>query len=185
MYQFFFHRYKKFRDSGNNSACQHIAKLLNYPASLIAKIVLTGYVAEMKETKSRSKAKEAEYLRKENSMFKTKNIEVSKTQVGSKNTRTIKKHDDPRVELALNLFDENDEIGKYFLDKFKFTRDRINRDHANRSRIDSTNSSQQIESPIIKEDGRLTPPEMDEPIDLSSSDTDTDSHDSSEEGTLL
>lgn len=33
----------------------------------------------------------------------------------------IKKHNDPRIELALNLFDEQDEIGQYFLEKFKYS----------------------------------------------------------------
>jgi hypothetical protein len=177
------YRYKKLRESGNVSACQHISKQVNYPAALIAKIVLTGYVAQMmKEKKPRTRAREAKSLRK-SSCTKTKNQAHPEARVVGveKDGSTIKKHDDPRVELALNLFDENDDIGKYFLDKFKFTRDRSNRNCTGES-VDKTCRTEGEKGTC---NGDVTAPHADESIDSPSSDTDdtdTDSYDSSEEG---
>lgn len=128
----FFFRYKKLIASGTKDACLQIAFQLEYPPSLVAKIVLTSYLAEIKSKKSQINANELKNLRKQQcpyckSLMNSQSIaETSQTNETSRDIiPSIKQHHDPRVELALNLFDDDDdEIGKYFLEKFTFSNDK-------------------------------------------------------------
>lgn len=124
IYQF---RYKGLVESGNMTACLSIAERSGYPPALIAKMVLSSYMAESRQNKPKTDAKKAIQLRKLLCPYcvdRKKSISEKDTEDDSRDEEsTIKKHNDPRIELALNLFDEDDEIGKYFLEKFKYSRD--------------------------------------------------------------
>lgn len=114
------------RNSGVTEACQRIAKQLNYPSTLIAKIVLTSYVGEVRAEKNKSRPKEVKNLRKQQCFHCTsQNIDSVKCKTELhlfyEDGPPVKRHDDPRVELALNLFGEDDVIGKHILEKFKFS----------------------------------------------------------------
>ncbi len=53
----------------------------------------------------------------------------------------VKRYDDPRIELALNLFDEDDEIGKYFLNKFTFSRNKTKKNELFNEKMDRNKSN--------------------------------------------
>lgn len=76
---------------------------------------------ENQKNKPKVDAKKAKQLRKPECAFCiARKAEIS---VKLEDTISIKKHNDPRIELALNLFDDDDDIGKYFLDKLKYSGD--------------------------------------------------------------
>lgn len=94
--------------------------------------MLTSYLAEIKSKKSQINSNELKNLRKQQCPYckslvnSLSNAETSQANdVSRDKIPSIKQHHDPRVELALNLFDDDDdEIGKYFLEKFTFSNDR-------------------------------------------------------------
>lgn len=99
---------------------------MNYPSTLIAKIVLTSYVGEVRAEKNKNRPKEVKSLRKQQCCYCTSQNSNSikcKTELHLiyEDVPPVKRHDDPRVELALNLFGEDDVIGKHILEKFKFS----------------------------------------------------------------
>lgn len=86
-------------------------------------------MSTLKSNKNKTNVKEIKNLRKQQCTHcKLLNYSATNKIVGSEISTTeiplIKRHDDPRVELALNLFDEDDEIEKYFLDKLTFSQNK-------------------------------------------------------------
>lgn len=94
--------------------------------------MLTSYLAELKSKKSQISSSEIKNLRKQQCPYcKSHGNSLSNIEMPQKNATlpdeisSVKRHHDPRVELALNLFDDDDdEIGKYFLEKFTFSNDK-------------------------------------------------------------
>lgn len=150
-------RYKKALYSGVKNACLHVAETLDYPPSLIAKIVVTNYLAEMRTKKfdhskttstpqelKRMRRRQCGYCKSAASLDRS-NLSAFDSDVDTDRPTTshLKKHDDPRIELALNLFDdEDDSVGKYLLDKFTFSQNNIkSKEQFNRLKLHETNRS--------------------------------------------